>query len=152
MAADPVEQLRREALVLLRECAGAMEGLSSRFAAAAAVHPTDLHALDHLSRRRDQPITVGELGAALDLSSAAVTGLVDRLVESGHVERVGDPADRRRVRVRMTEQAHQLAAEVFGSYARRLDAAMRGFDAGDLRTIATFLRAATEAAEDRARP
>ena len=149
MVHETREALRRRVLVLLRECAGAMDGLGDRFAAAAQVHPTDLHALEHLARCQTAPPTVGELGAALELSSGAVTGLVDRLVLAGHVERLPDPSDGRRVRLRMTERAHALAGEVFGTYGQRLDEAMRGFTADELCTVAVFLQAATRAAEDR---
>lgn len=147
MAGQTRAALRAQNLLLLRQCAGAMHNLGDRFAAAADVHPTDLHALEHLARCDAEPLTIGDLGAALELSSGAVTGLVDRLVEAGHVERLADPSDRRRVRLRMTARAHALAGEVFGTYAQRLDHAMRSFTGDELRTIATFLDAATRATE-----
>lgn len=152
MARQTHEELRGGALRRLRDCAMAMNSLGDRFAAAADVHPTDLHALEHLARCDTEPLTVGELGAALDLSSGAVTGLVDRLVGAGHVERLADPTDRRRVRLQMTAPAHALAAEVFGTYAERLDLAMRHYSVDELRTIASFLDAATRAAEARDQP
>lgn len=147
MAKESAQQLRGEVLVRLRECSGALHALGNRFAATAAVHRTDLQALEHLSHQGAGSMTVGELGAALELSSGAVTGLVDRLVEAGHVERVADPADRRRVRLRMTEGAHALADDVFGAYVRRLDTSLQQFTPDELRTVAAFLRAATEATD-----
>ena len=140
-------QRQDEVLSLLRECGTAMHALGSRFAERADIHPTDLQALDQLARRGRNAPTAGELGAALELSSAAVTGLVDRLEASGHVERVGDPGDRRRVRVQMTPRAHSLAQEVFQTYGSRLRAALDGFTDDELRTVAAFLRAAVQAAE-----
>ncbi len=144
-----VSDLQREVLSRLRACGAAMQSLAAQFAAQAAVHPTDLHALDHLSRCGDAPPTVGELGVALELSSAAVTGLVDRLERAGHVERFPDPGDGRRVRVRMTQRAHALAGEVFGTYGARMRDAMASFSAEELRTVSAFLDAATAAAETR---
>jgi DNA-binding MarR family transcriptional regulator len=141
--------LHAEVLGRLRACGAAMQSLAAQFAAQAAVHPTDLHALEHLSRRTDSPPTVGELGLLLDLSSAAVTGLVDRLERGGLVERFPDPGDGRRVRVRMTPQAHALAGQVFGTYGARMRDAMASFSAEELRTVSAFLDAATAAAETR---
>ncbi len=87
---------------------------------------------------------------ALELSSAAVTGLVDRLERGGHVERFRDPGeDGRRVRVRMTPLAHALAGEVFGTYGARLRDAMGSFTTEELRTVSAFLDAATAAAQTR---
>ena len=37
------------------------------------------------------------------VTNAAITGLTERLVQDGHVERAGDAADRRAVRIRLTE-------------------------------------------------
>lgn len=146
--------LRRQVLELLRDCAVAMEGLGHRFAAVALVHHTDLHALELLARcaAGGEALTIGELGARLELSSGAVTGLVDRLERAGNVERVADRADRRRVRLRMTEQAHQLAQAHFGAYAARLSAAMVDLSPDDLATVAAFLQAARVAADEVARP
>ena len=83
------------------------------------------------------------------LERVQAAGVPDVQVLAGHVERVPDPSDGRRVRLRMTERAHALAGEVFGTYGQRLDEALRGFTADELRTVAVFLEAATRAAEDR---
>lgn len=60
-------------------------------------------------------MSIGRLGAALELSSGAVTGLVDRLVSAGHVERVADATDRRRVHLRVSDSAMAVAQDHFGS-------------------------------------
>ena len=144
------EQRQRRVLDGLRDCAVAMNGLGHRFALEAGVHPTDLHALELLARcsAADDALTIGELGAQLDMSSGAVTGLVDRLEQAGNVERVADPADRRRVRLRMTDQAHALAQAHFGAYAQRLVRAMAGLPAAQLDLIADFLETARDAADE----
>lgn len=51
------------------------------------------------------PMTMTELGAAIPLSRAAVTTLVDRLEESGLVRRGSDVADRRRTVVELADAA-----------------------------------------------
>jgi MarR family transcriptional regulator, organic hydroperoxide resistance regulator len=50
-----------------------------------------------------------ELAARLLVTKANVTGLVDRLVERGWVERQADPADGRAHRVVLTRAGHRVA-------------------------------------------
>lgn len=64
----------------------------------------DLSALDLLSRG---PMGPAELARSLEVSSAAATGIVDRLVARGHVSRTPVPGDRRRVGVHITESGRR---------------------------------------------
>ena len=49
-------------------------------------------------------IVMSALAAQLGVSLSTVSGLVDRLVEHGHIERREDPADRRQQRVTVTAE------------------------------------------------
>lgn len=60
---------------------------------------TELDALEHLV---DSPSTPSELARLLDISTAASTGVVDRLERRGHVERRKHPSDRRRLEIHVT--------------------------------------------------
>ena len=51
--------------------------------------------------------TPGELSTQLELSSGAMTNRLDRLERAGFVTRRPDPADRRGVRVELTESGNQ---------------------------------------------
>jgi DNA-binding MarR family transcriptional regulator len=62
---------------------------------------TELVALEHLVQF---PSTPGELARLLEVSSAASTGVVDRLERRGHVERRKHPTDRRRLEVHVTAE------------------------------------------------
>ena len=52
-----------------------------------------------------KPITMSELAEAAHMPKQQMTKMVNRLVEPGLVERVYDPADRRVIRIRLTEKA-----------------------------------------------
>jgi DNA-binding MarR family transcriptional regulator len=54
------------------------------------------------------PPTMSELGEALDTPLSSTTRMVDWLVRANILERVGDPHDRRLVRVRLTEDGRQI--------------------------------------------
>ncbi len=53
--------------------------------------------------RVPEGLTLGELSRRLMVSNGNITGLVERLVESGHVQRLPHPVDRRVAFVRLTE-------------------------------------------------
>ena len=55
---------------------------------------------------------MGPLAAAAMQSAASMTGIVDRLLERGMVERERHPEDRRAVVVRLTDKGRELLAEV----------------------------------------
>lgn len=58
--------------------------------------------------QKEGALRVSEIASALSVSQAVVTGVTDRLVHRGLVERVGDPHDRRVVICRLTEDGSQL--------------------------------------------
>ncbi len=56
----------------------------------------ELRALEHLM---DQPMGPGELGRLLGVSSAAASGIIDRLETRGHAQRASHASDGRRTSV-----------------------------------------------------
>lgn len=57
--------------------------------------------------------SVKDIATAVQLDSPAVTGLVDRLIKEGLVERQEDPEDRRSIQVYLTANGRQIANEAF---------------------------------------
>jgi DNA-binding MarR family transcriptional regulator len=81
-----------------------------------------------------------------------VTALVDRLEKVGHVRRVRDPEDRRRVGLEMSESAMAAGAEHFGGLARDLTAAMEGYSDEELAVVRRFLEDMTDVITRHSRP
>jgi DNA-binding MarR family transcriptional regulator len=74
--------------------------LNSQISAeAAGLGPTDFYTLNLLGAAG--PLTAGQVADRTGLTTGAVTRLIDRLARAGHVRRVPDPVDRRRVRVEL---------------------------------------------------
>lgn len=67
--------------------------------------------LTYLIRDQQNP-SLGDLAERLGITGATMSGLVDRLVRRGIVERMQDSSDRRVVRVRLTEEGEQLSREL----------------------------------------
>lgn len=115
----------------------------------AGLGETELLALQHLMLGARGPAEVARL---LEVSTAASTGIVDRLVAHGHVERRPHPDDRRRTDVHVTDSGR---AEVLGLLRpmfvelARLDAE---FDEAEREIVARYLRRSREAFEAVTRP
>jgi DNA-binding MarR family transcriptional regulator len=137
---------RVEVGLLLRRLSVELDAVGQRFADLHGLGRTDVRALVAImdAARRGEPLTAGGLGAAVSLSSASVTALVDRLERAGHVRRVRDPADRRRVVLEMTATAMAAGTAFFGGLQRDLVAAMDGYSDADLAVVRRFLTEMTE--------
>src|SRR5687767_1822383 len=110
------------------------------------LHQTDQTCIDLLDWTG--PLTAGEIGTHLGLSSGAVTGLVDRLEAGRWVRRERDPADRRRVIVHLsTERGAELWA-LYQPLAETIDAYRDRLDPRDLRVVVEFLEFANESITD----
>lgn len=59
------------------------------------------------------PLTVGTLGARLDMDTGTITPLVKRLETAGFVTRTRDPNDERRVLVDLTPRVESIRDEIW---------------------------------------
>ena len=132
---------------LLRAVTVELDLLAVEFAGANGLHSTDLRAIIELldAERAGTLATPGWLGERLRLGSASVTALVDRLERLGHVRRIRDDADRRRVRLEVTPSAKALGWSFFGPLMRRIVDVTAGLDAAQLATLRDFLTSVARA-------
>jgi DNA-binding MarR family transcriptional regulator len=64
---------------------------------------------------RSPGMSAGELARVVRLHPSTITGIVQRLVERGFLLRDADPADSRRVRLRVRRQARPLTRRIEGT-------------------------------------
>lgn len=130
-----------EMVHLLRAITVQLDLFGAEFAGKHGLHPTDLRALIQLldTARAGTTTTPGRLGAELGLNSASTTALVDRLERAGHIRRVRDTHDRRRVLLAVDDQAVALGWSFFGPLITEMVTAMRAFDDDELATVRRFL-------------
>lgn len=102
-----------------------------------AVNPTGLDAMGHLVM--SGPLSPGELSRRLDLTTAATTAAIDRLVDLGHVTRMPHPTDRRSVLVVPTESSVQRAMGHLMPMIAGVDAVLDEFDDAEQRIIERYL-------------
>jgi DNA-binding MarR family transcriptional regulator len=119
---------------LLGDAVGERVGLSG----------TDLECLELIANAAQEAMTPGQLATATGLSSGAVTGLIDRLERGGFVERVADPADRRRLRVVARPARVREVGAYYERLAQRTAALWSQYSEEQLRTVLDFLRRSAE--------
>jgi DNA-binding MarR family transcriptional regulator len=96
----------------LRRTGALMQLMGTAAADRIGINATDLNCLNILSF--SGRMTAGELARATGLTTASITGVVDRLEEAGFVTRERDPHDRRRVVVQINvDRAMKDVAAVF---------------------------------------
>ena len=100
----------------VRDIAVASEQIGTAFASTQDLHATDFRALTliYQAENAGTPLSPTRLAGALALSHGAVTYVVDRLTASGHVWRDADPADGRRVVLRIAGHGRDVAGSFFG--------------------------------------
>jgi DNA-binding MarR family transcriptional regulator len=111
-------------------------------AEAVGLHVTDQECIDLLDWTG--PLTAGEIGKQLGLSSGAVTGLVDRLEAGGWVRRERDPHDRRRVVVHLAGDRTGELWPLYQPLAAAIDTYRDSLSRRDLRTVVEFLEFAND--------
>ena len=85
-----------------------------------------------------------ELADLLDIEPITLSRIVDRLGESGLVERVSDPADRRAWRLHVTEKARPLVEKLRAVADEMIAEAFAGIDERDIEITRQVLRRARD--------
>jgi DNA-binding MarR family transcriptional regulator len=101
------------------------------------INRTDGRCVDVLQERG--PMTAGELARACNLTSGAVTAVIDRLERAGLVRRGHDPSDRRKVMVDITPEAEARAAALFAPLLDDVGRALAGYSDEQLEAVIDFL-------------
>jgi DNA-binding transcriptional ArsR family regulator len=89
------QRLEGEFLLAMRRNGSIMQLLGQMSAERIGINVTDLNCLNIVALTG--PMTAGELARATGLTTASITGVLDRLEDGGFVRRERDPKDRRRV-------------------------------------------------------
>ena len=118
----------------VRALSAASDHIARAFAHQHDLGPNDFRALLQImvSESGGHPSNPGELGQSLGLSSAAMTYLVERMINSGHIRREPDPRDRRKVVLRYDEPGMNVAREFFGPLGAHTREAMADLPDDDL--------------------
>ena len=81
-------------------------------------------------------LTMSDIAKKMGHSTAAATGLVDRLEKLGYVERVHAAEDRRKIMVRITQEGVELVAQMRKHIASDLSSIMAEMDEEEADSLA----------------
>jgi len=118
----------------MRAVTAQSDRIGRHFARQHDVSGNDFHALLHImvAESAGTPLTMAQLRQRMDVSPAAITYLVDRMIDAGHVRRESDPADRRKALLRYEESGMELARGFFTPLGVHLRAALADLPDTDL--------------------
>src|ERR1700761_313056 len=110
----------------MRAVTAQSDRLGRYFARQHDVSGNDFHALLHVmvAETAGTPLTLAQLRQRMDVSPAAITYLVDRMIEAGHIRREPPPNDRRRCLLRYENSGMTLAHTFFKPLGAHLSSAM----------------------------
>ena len=121
----------------MRRTGSLMQLMGQAAADRIGINATDLNCLNILSFSGH--MTAGELARATGLTTASITGVIDRLEEAGYVSRERDPHDRRRVVVTLSlDRAMRNVASVFLPIMRDWREMAARYSDHELRLIVDF--------------
>lgn len=129
-------------LEALQELIDVAEATTPAVARQAGLSTSELHSLRHLSATPMGPV---ELARVLGVTSAASSGVVDRLVARGHAERRPHPEDGRRTEVVITDSGRAEVLERLQPMFASLAALDNGLTDEQREVVERYLRGAIEA-------
>ncbi len=138
----PLSAIQSETLNALRELIEVSGHVGRGIARRSAMSLSEVETLELLIKHPAGPT---DIARHLDVTSAAVSGIVDRLVERGHVSRSPHPEDRRRVEVQITESARAEVIEQLMPMFVGLAQVDAAFSPDERAIVARYLRAAIAA-------
>jgi DNA-binding MarR family transcriptional regulator len=105
------------------------------------MNETDLRALRHLiaAAQATQAIGPTELARLLGITSAATAKLLARMVASGHIRRVPNPADQRAQLLYATPAAHDEVRKTLNAMHERMLAAAESLTPSEQDTVIRFM-------------
>jgi DNA-binding MarR family transcriptional regulator len=149
---DSPERVRRrtesEFLLAVRRAGSVMQLLGAASAERIGINVTDLNCLNILAL--GGRMTAGDLARRTGLTTASITGVLDRLEEAGFVRRERDPDDRRRVIVRLdAARGMRDVAPVFAPVVAAWRAVAAQYTDDELRFLLDFQNQLEQIMRDR---
>nr|WP_251858463.1 MarR family transcriptional regulator [Herbiconiux sp. L3-i23] len=138
-----------DVLNLLRRYRESERRMRARTRGSMGMGETDLLALRYLleAQRRGISLTQRDLVARLQISSASVSVLIDRLVRDDHVRREPHPTDKRSVYIVPTTGTDHEVRQTLGRMHQEMVSVVDGLSPDELAVVGRFLQGMIGAVE-----
>lgn len=110
-----------------------LEGIAAKL----QLNATDLKCRDLLNQTG--PITAGQLAKLTNLTTGAITGVIDRLEKCELVERISDPNDRRRVIIQPLSHHDDEIKQLFKPLTESFSQLFSNYNEEELKLLLDFL-------------
>ena len=139
--ATPHEEAVMQVLQAVRAFSDAMDRMHGGMKGDMEMNATDLAALRMLIMReqRDESVSPHDVARHLRISTASTTKLLDRLQESGHVQRRPHPRDRRARVIVLTDESRREFYRHFGLRLQGMRDVADRYSDDELALLARFL-------------
>ncbi|MET9057515.1 MarR family winged helix-turn-helix transcriptional regulator [Streptomyces antibioticus] len=104
---------------------------------------TDLTCFAYVLQAGEHLLTAGELATRVQVTTGAVTGILNRLERAGYVTRRPDPHDRRRVRVAAEPTAVARVHALYQPYYDRLNTLFADYTPAEIAVLTDWFTRAT---------
>jgi DNA-binding MarR family transcriptional regulator len=91
-----------------------------------------------------EPLSAGDLAQRANLTTGAITGVINRLERAGYAHRRSDPGDRRRVRVVADVTAVPRLHKVYEGNYRRIGELFASYSSEEIAVLSDWLTRATD--------
>jgi DNA-binding MarR family transcriptional regulator len=137
---EPIRDVAHEALISMVLTGSLLVKEGDRLLRPFALTDSQFNVLMLLKyQTRDGAMSQTQLGRMLLVNRSNVTGLVDRMEQSGWVERGGEPGDRRVKQVRLTAAGRRQVDRAEKAYKQRRAELMKSLSDADLRQLCRTL-------------
>jgi DNA-binding MarR family transcriptional regulator len=136
-----------DVLNALRDYRASEQAMRRRTRSSMGMGEKDLLALRYLfeAEAAGKVMKPKDLGDKLGITSASMTTLIDRLVESGHIRREPHPTDRRALILKATPGSDQEVRHTLGGMHRRMLDAACALSPDESQVVVNFLQHMREA-------
>lgn len=137
----PHDHAVMQVMQAIRAFSDAMDRMHGGLKGDMEMNATDLAALRMMIMReqRGQSVSPHDVARHLRISTASTTKLLDRLTESGHVERRPHPSDRRGRVIVLTEESRRAFYRHFGERLQGMRAVADHYSDEELALFTRFL-------------
>ena len=115
MSRESLDDLRKKLGLEAQAHQAAVDTVDAAAAAYLQVNRIDLRCLEILTQ--SDSVLPSQLAVQLGLTTGSVTAMLDRVERLGYTTRSADPADRRKVVIRITPKATRKATKIYGPIA-----------------------------------
>lgn len=93
---------------------------------------------------QEGPMTAGEIANRLNLTTGAVTSVIDRIEKAGFANRIADPKDRRKVVVKVNAKNLENMGKIYESIGHTFQKVLDGYSTDELQFLVDYYKITIE--------